>query len=239
MLLTMWQRVGLYLALVAGIGMVLILADPVNDLVHRLAFLGAIGGVWLGMLMFLWKWKAPRVVLLLLPVSAAAVLALPGKGADASGLRDDYVNGMRGYEGTRYSWGGESARGIDCSGLPRRALRDALWKQGWEKADGELLRMAISQWWFDSSARALGEGYRDNTRPLGGKGTVRHLDLTALEAGDLAITADGVHVMVYVGEGNWIQAEPSMGVVVTLDGKKGASDWFDVPVTTHRWRVLE
>jgi len=235
----MWQRVGIILGLVSVLAMVPMLANPVNNLISRLGFLGVMGGVWLGMLACLWKWKAARVVLILLPLSAAAVLALPGKRMNPGGLREDYVVRMKGYEGTRYYWGGENSRGIDCSGLPRRALRDALWKQGWEQADGELLRMAIGQWWFDSSARALAEGYRGNTRALGGKGTVRNLDLTGLRSGDLAITADGVHVMIYVGEGKWIQAEPSMGMVVTLDGKKGASDWFDVPVTTHRWQVLE
>jgi len=235
----MWRRVVFYLTLGAIAGIFLIPLNPVNNLLLRLAFLCAIGGAWLGALLLLWKWKAVRVALLLLPVSAATVLAFPGKRMDVAGLREEYVARMRGYEGTRYFWGGENARGIDCSGLPRRALRDALWMQGWDQADGELLRMAIGQWWFDSSARALAEGYRGNTRALGGGGTVRDLDLTCLNPGDLAVTVDGVHVMVYVGGTKWIQAEPSIERVVTLDRKSGSSDWFDVPVTMHRWRVLE
>jgi hypothetical protein len=235
----MFRRVVFYLTLGAIGGLFLIPLNPVNSLLLRLAFLGATGGAWLGLLLLLWKWKSVRVILLLLPVFAATLLALPGKRINGGALREEYVARMRGYEGTRYFWGGENSRGIDCSGLPRRALREALWKQGWNQADGELLRMAIGQWWFDSSAKAMAEGYRGNTRALGGEGTVRDLDLSSLSPGDLAVTANGVHVMVYVGSGQWIQAEPSAGKVITLDGRSGASDWFDVPVTTHRWQVLE
>lgn len=45
----MWQRVGFNLTLVAIAGIFLIPLDPVNSLLGRLAFLGAIGGAWLGM----------------------------------------------------------------------------------------------------------------------------------------------------------------------------------------------
>lgn len=227
------------LTLIAVVLLAFTLLDPINSMLWRMVFVGAMGGVWLGLLLLLWKWKAGRIVLLLLPISAVVVLALPGKPRDPAGLRSDYVARMKNYEGTRYLWGGENWRGIDCSGLPRRALREAMWSRGWEQADGELLRMAIGQWWFDASAKALSEDYRGGTRSLGGKGTIRSLDLTALEPGDLPITAGGVHVMIYVGDERWIQAEPSIGRVVTLDGKSKTSDWFDVPVTTHRWRVLE
>ena len=65
------------------------------------------------------------------------------------------------------------------------------------------------------------------------------MDYANLSPGDLAVTDNGVHVMVYLGDGKWIQADPGIGAVATLDGRTADNGWFHVPVTTHRWRVLD
>jgi hypothetical protein len=59
-----------------------------------------------------------------------------------------------------------------------------------------------------------------------------------LEPGDLAVTDLGLHILAYVGGGRWIQADPEIGSVVTLNGRDDDNIWFRVPVTIHRWRVL-
>ena len=59
-----------------------------------------------------------------------------------------------------------------------------------------------------------------------------------LKTGDLAITANGVHVVVYVGNGKWIQADPGIGLVATLDGRTDENSWFDSAVNIFRWKVL-
>ncbi|MCH6258616.1 hypothetical protein MLD52_18795 [Puniceicoccaceae bacterium K14] len=100
------------------------------------------------------------------------------------------------------------------------------------------MRFYVEQWWFDSSAKALGEGYRDFTVPIGLVGTIREMNFEKLNPGDLAITASGIHVLVYLGESNWIQADPKIGRVVTLNGRIDANDWLDVPVKIYRWKIL-
>jgi len=40
-------------------------------------------------------------------------------------------------------------------------------------------------------------------------------------------------------EGKWIQADPGIGHVATLDGRTADNLWFQSPVTIHRWSFLE
>jgi hypothetical protein len=56
--------------------------------------------------------------------------------------------------------------------------------------------------------------------------------------GDLAVTADGKHVMVYLRGDQWIQAEPGIGKVAIMNARIDDNVWFHVPVTTHRWTIL-
>jgi len=152
-------------------------------------------------------------------------------------VRQQYLDSLRSYSGVKYVWGGESTRGIDCSGLPRRALRDALCWRSIENFNSKALLLFFENWWYDSSARALMNGYRKYVFPIGVAGTVRGMDYSELESGDLAITIDGLHVMVYLGCDEWIQADPA-GWVVIEDGRLGENLWFDVPVAVYRWEVF-
>ncbi|MBC2601258.1 NlpC/P60 family protein [Puniceicoccus vermicola] len=170
---------------------------------------------------------------------AVIPFVLPDGGIDPRELRQDYVRRMAEYEGTQYFWGGESSRGIDCSGLPRRAFRDALLAYGIRHFNGLAFRGYVEQWWFDASAKALGEGYRDYTVAIGATGTIQKMDYDALIPGDLAVTQNGVHIIAYVGDGQWIQADPVIGAVATLDGRTDDNIWFRTPVTTHRWQLLK
>lgn len=153
-------------------------------------------------------------------------------------MQQGYLDRLVNFESTDYYWGGENARGIDCSGLPRRSLRDALFRYGFSSLNSRALRQGVKQWWYDASAKALSEGYRDYTIPLGLRGKIREISYDQLLPGDLAVTADGVHVLVYLGGNQWIQADPGIGKVATLDGRVDENSWFGVPVTMHRWKVL-
>ena len=48
---------------------------------------------------------------------------------DTAALRTQITLELRDHLGVAYTWGGENRRGIDCSGLPRNALRGAAIKQ--------------------------------------------------------------------------------------------------------------
>lgn len=234
----MWRRLILIFILGTIAGIFAIPLNPVNSKILKLAFLGCIVGAWLGFTILGWKSMRLRIVALIFPFIVVIPFILPSGVIDPEELRQDYVRRMNEFEGTKYFWGGESPRGIDCSGLPRRALRDALLAYGIQHFNGRAFRAYIEQWWFDASAKALGEGYRSYTSPIGTSGTINKMDYALLVPGDLAVTTSGVHILAYVGDGQWIQADPGIGVVATLDGRADDNGWFGTPVTTHRWQLL-
>jgi hypothetical protein len=233
---TRWMRMLLLILLLSGF---VALAGwwfvPVSSGFTKVWLLSSVAALWVGLLGLCGKRKVVSWIGLALPVLGAGFFLLPGKEIDQGRLRDAYVKRMRSFEGTRYYWGGEGGRGIDCSGLPRRAFRDALLAEGLEHGNGSALRAAVEQWWFDASARAMMEGYREYVRPLGIAGTVRSIDVASLQPGDMAITTDGVHVVVYAGGGGWIQADPGAGKVVTLDPSVSDNGWFNKKVSMFRW----
>lgn len=234
----MWRRLIQILTLGAIAGIFVIPLNPANSKILNLAFLGCIVGAWTGFTILGRKHKPLRIVTLILPFIAVIPFILPSGVIAPEELRQDYVRRMSEFEGTKYFWGGESSRGIDCSGLPRRAFRDALLAYGIKHFNGRAFRAYIEQWWFDASAKALGEGYRSYTIPVGTNGTIQKMDYTSLAPGDLAVTTSGIHVLAYAGEGQWIQADPGIGAVATLNGRTDDNDWFGAPVTTHRWQLL-
>jgi hypothetical protein len=55
----------------------------------------------------------------------------------------------------------------------------------------------------------------------------------------LAVTADGVHVLAYLGQGQWIQADPGVHRVIIEHATTSRSSWFDARVKVRRWKVLD
>lgn len=228
------------LLFIAGLtGIIALALRPHHDGALRYGLPLALFAVWSTGLGFLWRRMIPRKILLVLPLLAVLPFCLPEKPVDLEKLRERYVAAMERMEGVRYVWGGESHRGIDCSGLPRRALRDALWETGWRNGNGVAFREWARQWWFDTSAKALGENHRGFTRPLGVSGKLRDLDGKRFSPGDLAVTGDGRHVMVYLRDGKWIQADPMAAKVTISKPAVDLNPWFDSLVTIHRWMILE
>ncbi|RYD34518.1 MAG: peptidoglycan endopeptidase [Verrucomicrobiaceae bacterium] len=228
------------LIFIAGLtGLIALAAWPYHDGALRYGLPLSLLATWSSGLWFVRKDKFPRMFLLVAPVVLAVPFVLPGKPLDADRLHTCYIAALRKLEGAPYLWGGESRRGIDCSGLPRRAMRDALLETGLATGNGTAFREWATQWWFDTSAKALGENYRGFTRPLGIVGKLSDLGTGSLEAGDLAVTSDGRHVIVFLGNGEWIQADPGPWKVAIGSPEKDDNPWFSSHVRMHRWMMLE
>ena len=213
--------------------------QPINSTFLRLVTVGAVVAFYAAVLMLCWRVKVLRWAWLAVPAIPLLVVALPGREPDVGKLREAYVAALPRYTGAGYVWGGEGRMGIDCSGLPRTALRDALFTEGLRTANGRLIREAIRQWWFDASARALSEGYRDYMIPLFPAKALRSADFSTLKPGDVAITATGVHCLVYLRGDSWIQADPAVGRGESFDARSTDNAWFDDSVKLYRWSVLK
>jgi len=187
----------------------------------------------LGLFLF-WRTLLLRLVFLLPLVAVIGVVLLPYRIADTVALRVAYVKALRSYEGVPYLWGGESRMGIDCSGLVRRGLIDAAFSEGWRTQDLGLLRTGLALWWYDTSAKAMGEGYQGRTHLLGLADSLNDADYGLLLPGDLAVTEDGRHVLTFLGDKTWIEAEPRAGRVI-LQTAPSNDLWFTTHMRLMRW----
>ena len=194
--------------------------------------------VWFGLLALVWKNLAARFAGLGVTVLTAVFLLLPARSRhDEAELRSGYVSGLRRYDGVRYYWGGESPKGIDCSGLIRRGLIDSLFLRGVRTLDAGLVRHSLWLWWNDCTARELGEGH-GMTMPLLETPSINALDPAKVSPGDIAVTASGVHVMAYLGENRWIEADPDQQRVLIVTAPSKENGWFREPMKILRWNIF-
>jgi hypothetical protein len=224
--------------MLAGIVFVLLLFFPVRTGLFRVALLGTGGAFWGGALLLFWNRLWMRIPLLVLGLIPLLLLLLPARPHDPTALRDAYIASLRGLHNTLYVWGGETRTGIDCSGLIRGGMREAELREGLRTLNGHLLRDAARQWWDDCSARAIGDEYRGRTYRRHTVPTLNEANYDRILPGDLAVTAGGAHILAYIGDRTWIQADPlAMKVVYTTAPSE--SGWFSQEAKILRWRVLE
>lgn len=159
---------------------------------------------------------------------------------DQESLRTEYRDRMHDFLGAPFAWGGETEDGIDCSGLARSALWLAMFRQGIKEFNPKLLGPTLWKfWWRDMSARAMDEGTHGYTRVIGYARKLAGYDTSDLQIGDMAVSCK-THVMVYYGNGEWIEASPiDKKVVINSAPANSKREWFNEPVTFVRWRILD
>ena len=154
-----------------------------------------------------------------------------------SKLRERYLNNLISYVDTEYVWGGENSLGIDCSGLPRKSMRLALIEYGYSNFNGRAIKMALWMTFNDASANEMLNGYSGLTS--NGNAVYRINDLSNdINPGDMAITENGIHCMVYLDKAEIIQADPGRNKVV-CDGIPSEQSWYHTNVYLVRWSVLQ
>lgn len=211
---------------------------PVSSRLTRISGLAMFVLVWLGLLAIGWKNRAFRFIGVAISALVVIFLLMPARnGRDLAALRSEYVAGLQRYEGTHYFWGGESPVGIDCSGLIHRGLIDSLFLRGIRTLDGGLVRHALWLWWHDSTARELGEG-RGMTTLLLETPSINALDPAEISPGDIAVTANGLHIMAYLGGHRWIEADPGEQRVIAVTVPSKDNSWFQQPMKVVRWNIL-
>lgn len=152
-------------------------------------------------------------------------------------LRAVYQQMLLSYDQTPYVWGGESHRGIDCSGLVRRGLIDALRQVGIKHLRLDLLWQSYALSLIDFHARDI----MTNTRHFTFIKRIENLNqasLTELQPGDLAVLASGTHVMVYLGHNDWIEANGTEDKVIRVRLPEKKLQHFSKPVFIYRWKIF-
>ena len=234
-----YSRRELYLTWAAAwLFLIILNLYPIRTSATRFGLISSLLVVWFGAIVLSWKRKWLRFPFITVTVLLALFVVLPGRPIEPSYLREEYIRKLQTYEGTRYIWGGESHRGIDCSGLIRCGLTDACFQQGLSSLNPGLIRRSFSLWWNDASARELKDGYRQETNVIGESKGINDADYSPLRPGDFAVTNDGVHTLAYIGSHVWIEADPGEGRVIKVT-VPSTNPWFKRPVKLVRWSMLE
>jgi len=217
-----------------------VLLYPISSGATRAAGAGLSGLLALGLLGLWWRYRLLRWGLLAMYLLIAGFLALPGRTTyNRPELRREIAQAGARYEGVRYVWGGESYLGVDCSGLVRRAAIEGTLTYGVRTLNPWLVRRAMWLWWNDCSAKELGCGAGGTARKVAAADSLRLWNDKNLHPGDFAITANGVHALLYLGDHVWLEADPADWKVVRLRTGSDSSIWLEVPVSVLRWKYLE
>ena len=216
-----------------------LLIFPINNLPIRIGTILLTLATYASLIHHFHRRKPMLIGLLSLGILIAGFLVFPGRNPDPKNLCNAYLRSLQTYEDTRYIWGGENKLGIDCSGLVRAGLIKANIEQGIFTLNPKPVRFGLLLWWHDCSAKALGEEYRGLTQHITSSPSLNRLDNSQIQPGDIAVTTSGVHVLAFLGNDEWIEADPDLKKVIIVKTPSKDNPWFDEPVQIMRWTELE
>lgn len=189
---------------------------------------------WIFLIVLAYRKMWLRLSLLLLPIGVILTIAVGGGAADSAMLRQEYVRCLREYNGAPYVFGGENILGIDCSGLIRKSMVNAYLSVAWRTHNPAAVRSAFDIWYNDCSTHTLRTGYGNRVEILADIPNDGQLGSVGLQKGDLALLDKYHHVLAYLGDNVWIEADPTAGKVILSDiSKRGIS-----PCRIARWVAL-
>ena len=233
-----WRRRGPQVVVLLALVLFALWLYPIGTHLIRAAMAVVAVALWMAVVRLYWRRTWWKIASLLPIVVLILIAAKPVSEHAPARLRTRFVAALQSYEGTRYVWGGENGLGIDCSGLVRRALGDAFIREALATGNLGMVRESMLLRWFDTSAKGLLQEYRGQTRRLFDARSVRELALARLQPGDFVVTADGIHVMAFLGGTTWIAADPQAGRVIRLQPGDN-NPWLLAPVVVMTWRALE
>lgn len=227
------------LALLLTAGWLAMVVQPIHARITCVATLALAALAWVAWLRVP-KARKPALVLGQVIILAGMLMMwLPGNPAsNRDALAARFVLRLDQTAGWRYQRAGENRLGVDCSGLVRHAWRIALWQEAWNQRHAGWAREAVHNWWFDAGARAMGEEYQGRTRKVMDAPSLDAARTGPLQPGDLAVTLQENHLLAHLGEGRWIQADPSARRVTILDPGQVERAWANIPMRIVRWREL-
>ncbi|MFH0823008.1 MAG: NlpC/P60 family protein [Pseudomonadota bacterium] len=214
-----------------------IIVIPHSSTITRLYLVVSVPLLWAAAVILLRNRKRAALTVLFTGAVLLSFPFLPGRDYDTEIVEAAYLKSLTKYEGVPYVWGGENQIGIDCSGLVRRSLIDADLLVGIQTLNPRLIREAFFLWWNDCTAESLMHGYRCLTKPVLTASSINAVDQSAVRSGDLAVTADGIHVVAYLGDNLWIQADSDVDKVIKVVTPT-SNRWFLRPVHMRRWTVF-
>lgn len=234
------SKVAHYIVLaVMFVFLIILVLFPINRTIVKLLILADLFVIFTFCVFLFRKNKYFRFLIILIASFLLFMSFFNGRSIHKEVIRSEYINSLKKYEGSSYLWGGESFMGIDCSGLVRRGLIDTYIRLGFSRLSPQYVRKGIYLWFYDFSAEAMKDGYKGLTTVVLTDVKLNELDYNKIQDGDIMVTADGIHTMAYIGNQEWIQADPAKYKVIIEKAPSDENGWYKVPSVIVRWRDLK